>query len=640
MGYHEELVVPWHDGEACYRVRSVMPRAALQIDLRKDKLLHCSGYADVEPRAVGPQVRAKVQCTIGERTFFVRGVFLEMGGVAGFRRHLEAFTDELDVPRWAGRLRGDFTVVAWNHAAGQITAVTGLVGVHRLLVHRSPDGLVTITNRLVSQIQLQPAPRLDDLGVYTLLTFQYPLDPYTLLADTNALTIGDIARVSASGVQLLSYHEPVMEVMENYTSIEECVAELDRTLEQTISEALIDDAVPLLMLSGGIDSVALLSYLTRLAPGRIHSFTFAIEGQKNHELGPARIAADHYRTTHHELVIPSSEVEQLTREALVESDCTCYGGFVHMAISRWLASYGEPLTVFRGEDTRLHTPTLDLPALVGFAAHRVGLHRSAVGRGLWHTRRLASVWPFRKGRNYLRYVLDRTDLKDGLRSYLLKNGSRFASPLDRPMPPELIARTQHLGSWTSMEQAYRAVVGLNCSLQHTEDMHVSQATNETSDNTLTMPFYSPEVVRACNRIPIWMALRPIWAPRKTGSPIPVAAKYVLRKLVAGSAPPELLLRRKSGAPAEDVLHAEAGSRTIFPVIRDWSPVMLDQLQGDTRLIAEHFVRECLDQGLRPPVTQRQGFTSCLFHLATMARLCTDPSLDLNAAMDQLEPWVE
>ena len=173
-----------------------MPRFALQIDLKKNRLSHCTGYPDSEPREVGAQVRAALQCDVGERTFFVRGIFHGMGGVAGFKRCLAAFTDELDAPGWAGRLRGDFTVVVWNRTSSQITAISDRVGAHRLFVHRAPNGVVTITSRIVAQIQLQSAPRLDDLGIYTMLTFGYPLDPHTLLADTRALTVGDIGRVT------------------------------------------------------------------------------------------------------------------------------------------------------------------------------------------------------------------------------------------------------------------------------------------------------------------------------------------------------------------------------------------------------------------------------------------------------------
>ena len=614
-----------------------MPRFALQIDLKKNRLSHCTGYPDSEPREVGAQVRAALQCDVGERTFFVRGIFHGMGGVAGFKRCLAAFTDELDAPGWAGRLRGDFTVVVWNRTSSQITAISDRVGAHRLFVHRAPNGVVTITSRIVAQIQLQSAPRLDDLGIYTMLTFGYPLDPHTLLADTRALTVGDIGRVTADSLKLLSYYEPVLEVLENHASIEEAVADIDRTLTQVLEEGLSDDRMPLLMLSGGIDSVALLDFLSRLVPDRINTFTFAVEGMKGDELGHARVAAEHYGSRHHEHIIPRAEVQRLTRKALIESETTTYGGFIHIGLSEWFARHESPLTIFRGEDTRLHTPALDLPALVGFFAHRMGLHKSPLGRRLWHTRRVASVWPFRKGRNYLSYILDRTDLTDGLRTYLLRNGSRFQSPIDGPMHPEVVRRTEHLSSCTSLEQAYRALIGLNYQIQYTENMYVGQTTNETANSNLAMPYYMPEVVRACNRVPTWMGLRPIFAPGKTSSPIPVAAKYVLRKLVAGRAPEKLLFRRKAVAPAEDVLYAEAGARTIFPAVRDWSATLLDQLEGDTRLIAEHLLRQFLHEELNH-VTARRG--SKLLHLTAMARLCAEPSADLAAEIEEMEPWAE
>ncbi len=313
-----------------------MPRFALQIDLKKNKLLQCTGYPESEPRESGDQVRAALQCDVGPRTFFVRGIFHDMGGAEGFARRLEALEHELDVPAWAGRLRGDFTVVIWNHATAEITAISDRVGAHRLMVHRAPNGVVTLSNRLTDQIRLQASPRMSDMGVYTLLSFAYPLDPYTILADTWACTVGDLARVTAQEVKLQSYYEPVLEVMENFATVEEATAELDRTLTQVISDNLSGDRLPMLMLSGGIDSVVLLDYLSRLAPGRVNSFTFAMEGMKDDELGPARIAAEHYGTRHHQLVIPRKDIERNTRRSLLESAATNYGGFVHVALATGL----------------------------------------------------------------------------------------------------------------------------------------------------------------------------------------------------------------------------------------------------------------------------------------------------------------
>ena len=583
-----------------------------------------------------PQVRGKLVREVGDRTFFIRGTFVGLDA-AGLLARLEAFTDELDAPAWASSLRGDFNVVIWNRPAGQLTAICDKVGAHRLYLHEA-DGVVSISNRWVDQIRMQRSPRLDDVGVYTLLCMCYPMDPHTVLADTHTVTVGNIARVRPGQVRLLCYHEPVLLQVQNYRTIDECVARVDRVMRQTLAESLAEDRVPLLMLSGGIDSVALLSYLTQLAPGKINTLTFAVEDQPGNELGKARIAADHYGSTHHEVVVPRAEIERLTRKALLTCDISTYGGFGNAGINEWMVRDGRQLTVFRGEDARMHTPALDLPALAGIAAHRVGLQRSAVGRQLWQARRLATAWPLRFGRNYIRYVLDRTELRDDLPAYLLKNICRFNSPLQRPLPAEVARATRQLDSASSLEQVFRAVVALTIRLQHTENMHMAQAGTESASSLLVTPFFHPDVMRAFNRVPLWMGLRPSWAPGQTSSPIPVAAKYVMRRLIADRAPPELLYRRKAVAPAETLLYDHAGQRTIFPVVRDWGPLLLEQLQGDTREIARILLQQVLEGGLRPGVPLRLGLSSCLLHLSALARLCTDPAADLEAEIEAMEPW--
>jgi hypothetical protein len=397
------------------------------------------------------------------------------------------------------------------------------------------------------------------------------------------------------------------------------------------------------MLSGGIDSVTMLCYLSELAPGRIETLTFSVEGLVPNELEEGRIAAQYYRSKHHELVIPQAQINELTRKALLESD-SGYCGALGVAISVWLQKDGRRIDVFRGEDTRLHTPSLDLPALIGLLAHKYKFNHSTFVRKVWNLRNVIKMWPFRIGQNYIPYFLDKTDLRPDIRSYVLESLARYHFPKEftvmRYLPEELDQKTHDLSYLDSVERLYRRLVSFEYRVQYTEDMHSAQIASETDKTSLIMPFYAPGVVTVCNRIPLSIGLRPILAgPARTRSRIPISDKYILRKLMKGRAPNALLYRRKATAPWMHILYKLAGPNTLLPAIRTWGEILIDRLSGETRLIANCYRKAVFEKGTACGEDWYLGWAGySLFYLSALARLFEDPSVDLLEELDTLEPW--
>ncbi|TME75149.1 MAG: asparagine synthase, partial [Chloroflexi bacterium] len=64
-------------------------------------------------------------------------------------------------------------------------------------------------------------------------------------------------------------------------------------------------------LSGGIDSSTVTAMMTRLLPGKVHSFSIGFTDRSFDESGYAREVAAHLGTNHHEMIFETSMLTDL-----------------------------------------------------------------------------------------------------------------------------------------------------------------------------------------------------------------------------------------------------------------------------------------------------------------------------------------
>lgn len=616
-------------------------RLKLQIDLQGERILSLAGYRPHDLTVGRDRLQAAIHHQDGEIDYFFRGTLYGFWSENRFFHWLRAF-DLIKSSDWLGS-QGDFNLVVWNRKDKRAVAITDRVGAHRLYVHCNGFH-ATVTSRIGDQARLQSEAEFDHQSIHTMLTMSYPLDPWSILRDTWIAGVGTAVVCSTAGAEPENYYSPVTLHANNFDTVEDCVGTLDTVIRETIAKHLTADARPIVMLSGGIDSVVLLRYVKELAGGRAEAFTFAVEGRQPNELNEAAIAAKYYGIEHHRLIIPSADIEALTRRALMNMEVFGYGGLEHQGINDYLQGFGETLTVIRGEDTRLHTPPLDLPTRVGLGVNASNIRTYPAARFAWRVHGLLRQWPLRRGRNYLRYVADKTDLHDDLSLAILTSLLRFRYPVSwleaRPVPDRMEALRQGSPTGSSMEQLFRWAVSVAYRLQYTDDMHSAHCAVDTPTTTLVLPFYDPDVVQATNRVPLRLAMKRTYvSPRKTRSPFPVADKFILRQLMKGAAPPELLYRRKSTAPAAQALFEHAGRTVILAALAAWSPALLEKLEEPSRALAAYY----LDQIFRSGVSTADdlsltGMALRLLSLSVVSWHVDHPTEDLQDAAMALPPW--
>ena len=611
----------------------------VQIDLRRGLVLNVTGYAGNSVVNGRTEVASRVDD--GPRSFFVRGAFYDMKSQGDLERWLRAF-DESAVGEWAA-VPGDFNVVVWDREQRRVMAVSDRTGAHRLYIHAA-QGIVSVSGRLLDQARLQPSPSFDEGATYSMLAFGFPCDPDSLLSGTFALSAGYAATASVeSGAIVQRYYTPITESGPGFRTVAEAVAALDEALKVVFGRIVTGHAKPVIMMSGGIDSLIMLKYASRLTMAPVDTLTFAIEGQHNHELREGELAASYFGSRHHQVVLPTRDIVPFARSALCDSDYPGYGAFQAIGVRNYLERLGTPVEVCRGEDTRLPSPAIDLPARIAIAIHQHRLGQRPLFRTAWSVRSKAvQKWPLRRGQNYLRFLEHRTNIRPGLGQYLLEEFGRYLE-LPGPsgainQPPWIAEARQRLDRCQTLDDVHHGIVGLGYSLQYTEDMHCTIASSEFDGCRVVFPFMTPEFVQAAARVPVQMGLRSRYVgSRRTRSPFPFVDKYLLREVLGPDAPAELRFRRKSTSPAMDLCYRVAGPKLFLPLIDSWGQLLLEQLPGGLGAVVGHYREEILGRGVKVGEDLRLGWLGMsIAHLATVARVIAEPTIDLEAALAEIE----
>jgi asparagine synthase (glutamine-hydrolysing) len=226
---------------------------------------------------------------------------------------------------------------------------------------------------------------------------------------------------------------------------ETLLAELETLLEDSVRLRLIAD-VPLgVLLSGGVDSSLVTALAARVSSRRVKTFTVTFPGAGHYDEGPyARLVADHFGTEHHELAMPSPDLDILRTVAwhLDEplADPSIVPSFLVSRLTR------EHVTVALGGDGGDEL-------FGGYAWYRRGLRvNRLLARMPGAVRRmaasLAGTLPVgRKGRNLVRA------LADDLCHYMISGYSDFDTALRRRLFPAAVRR--ELGDRLSAPEEYK-----------------------------------------------------------------------------------------------------------------------------------------------------------------------------------------
>ena len=223
---------------------------------------------------------------------------------------VHAYEDE--GPEALGRLRGMFGLALWDGQRRRLLLAVDRFGI-KPLYYAASDGAIAFGSELKCVMQAgMTGVELDPEGLAQYFTFGYIPPPATIFTGVRKLAPGTLLTWSPErGAETSRYWEVPHDRPDIRRSDVQTKAELRSALVDAARAHLVSDVPVGALLSGGIDSAALVALISEAAPQQLHTFSIGFADREHNELDKARLVAARYGTDHHELVVEPQTVELL-----------------------------------------------------------------------------------------------------------------------------------------------------------------------------------------------------------------------------------------------------------------------------------------------------------------------------------------
>ena len=390
-------------------------------------------------------------------------------------------------------------------------------------------------------------PRIDGAGLINYLTFGSNYDPLTLVEGVRALPAGHTLTWERGDLRQSSYWDlvdqpavaPARDTAELLIQREERVSKrLQTILEEAVRLQLVSDVPVGVFLSGGIDSSALVSILSRSG---VTASTFSIVFREADfsEARHSRAIAAKFHTDHHEIDVSQSDVLASIPDALSAMDLPTIDGINTFFVSRETRRAGVKVAlsglggdeIFAGYSSFRTVPRME--RFAQFWKHVPNAVRgpvcsafSALSPANDQNRKLVSL-ARDNGRVLHPYFLSRMLFTPGQRDLLFPRVAQSAAELAAESQRERLQRALPLDAVNRVSYLESRCYMLNTLLRDADFMSMSQGLE------VRVPLIDHQLARAV------LALPGAW--KLNGTP-----KKLLVGALAESLPKEIVHRPKRG----------------------------------------------------------------------------------------------
>ena len=245
------------------------------------------------------------------------------------------------------RLRGMFAFALWDASEATMWLARDRMGEKPLYYISQRDHLIfaselrcLFASGLVDRV-------LDSDGLDSYLAFGSVAQPLTLVRDVRSLEPGQVARYHAGQFRVRTYWQ-----------LSDIVTRSDRDVGQTIEDvrAALDDAIGLcqvsdvpvgLLLSGGVDSTAILARMSHRGDPLPETFSVGFSGADRHlsEFEWSDRVAAHFRTVHHRIELDARDAQRIVGDSLAVMDQPSKDGVNHFIVMRAVARAGYKVAI-------------------------------------------------------------------------------------------------------------------------------------------------------------------------------------------------------------------------------------------------------------------------------------------------------
>ena len=267
-------------------------------------------------------------------------------------------------------LRGMFSFAIWDNARKRLFAARDRVGQKPFVYFYDGNSFIFASELKAILEDKSAAKDIDFTAVADFFTYGYVPSPKAIFRNMFKLPPAHMLLLDENGVRIKKYWQPNYNdkiYFKSDAGYEEKIGEL---LDEAVKLRLVSDVPVGVLLSGGIDSSSILSFMARNMRSPVKSFSVGFEEESYNELKHASSMARLYKTTHKELIVrenaikilaklawhynepfgdsssvPTYLASRMTREFVKVALCgdggdEAFGGYARYAMFRFLAKKG------------------------------------------------------------------------------------------------------------------------------------------------------------------------------------------------------------------------------------------------------------------------------------------------------------
>lgn len=213
------------------------------------------------------------------------------------------------------RLRGMFAFALWDQRKKRLFLARDRVGIKPLYYVLTSDSLIFASE--IKALLVDPSVRreVDPEVIDTFLTYLYAPGSDTLIRGIKRVPPGHYLILENGKVTLNQYWDLNFESDHRNGNYKLAAEELTDLLRKTVQDHMISDVPVGILLSGGVDSTGVLSFVVEQTAHDVKTFTIGFNDEHfADERVYARIAAQRFGSEHHEMTItPQDFLEFLPR---------------------------------------------------------------------------------------------------------------------------------------------------------------------------------------------------------------------------------------------------------------------------------------------------------------------------------------
>ncbi len=211
-------------------------------------------------------------------------------------------------PQCVEKLRGMFAFALWDQKTKSLVLARDRVGIKPLYYSLSDKAIVFASEIKAiladSTVSRKLAPEIID----RFLTFLYVPGEETLLQGISKLAPGHYLVLKNGNAEIRQYWDLRFAKPLEPLSIHAAENQLEKLLAEAVELHMIADVPVGVLLSGGVDSSAVLSYAREKTNKEISTFTVGFSGSQVADERPfARLASETYGSRHHEITITADD---------------------------------------------------------------------------------------------------------------------------------------------------------------------------------------------------------------------------------------------------------------------------------------------------------------------------------------------